>query len=151
MVRDISRNDDRDPLSGRFAFRHANTDAREDAVAEVKANALAAFGRLGQWGKVDLAYAAVLSRYAVAQIRAGRRVGAGQKKNDVLAGAWRDTSVQRRDRFVTKSGGWAEINIEDKLTPAPEQAAFRCDFPAWLATRNPRNRRIAESLCMGNS
>ncbi|HUE71208.1 MAG TPA: hypothetical protein VMP01_10015 [Pirellulaceae bacterium] len=135
----------------RFAFRHANKDAREDAVAEVVANALVAFVRLIERGKGSLAYPTVLARYAVAQIRAGRRVGSAQKKNDVLAGAWRDTSVQRLDRFDTKSRRWAEVVIEDKRTPVPEQAAFRCDFPAWLATHNPRNRRIAESLCMGNS
>ena len=28
--------------------------------------------------------------------------------------------------------------------------AFRCDFPAWLGTLSPRNRRIAQFLALGN-
>ena len=35
--------------------------------------------------------------------------------------------------------------------PVPDQAAFRCDFPAWLATHSLRNRRIAEALAVGHS
>lgn len=128
----------------RIAFRNVKKDTREEAVAEVVTNALVAFVRLVERGKGDLAYPTVLAHYAVAQIRVGRRVGSGQKKNDVLAGAWRDTPVQRLDRR-------AEVVIEDNRTPVPEQAAFRYDFPAWLATHSPRNRRIAELLCMGNS
>ncbi|HUE69715.1 MAG TPA: hypothetical protein VMP01_02405, partial [Pirellulaceae bacterium] len=138
----------------RFAFRHIKKDSRDDAVAEVVANALVAFVRLVERGKGRLAYPTVLARYAVAQIRAGRRVGSGQKKNDVLAGMAGNRhgiSVHRLDRFDSQSGRWVEVTLEDKRTPVPEQAAFRCDFPAWLATHTPRNRRIAESLSLGAS
>ncbi|MHC4407035.1 MAG: hypothetical protein ACYTG0_46070, partial [Planctomycetota bacterium] len=39
-----------------FAFRHLAEEAREEAVAETVANALLAYLRLFQQGKVDLAY-----------------------------------------------------------------------------------------------
>ena len=32
----------------------------------------------------------------------------------------------------------------------PDIVAFRCDFGAWLAQLPRRNRRIAESLAIGN-
>jgi len=60
----------------RLAFRHLRPEAREDAIAECVANALVAFARLVQLGKVDLAYPTVLARYAVAQVNDGRKVGA---------------------------------------------------------------------------
>jgi hypothetical protein len=138
----------------RFAFRHFRYDAREEAVAEAVANALVAFVRLVQRGKLDVAYPSALARYAVAQIRVGRLVGSSQAKNDVLARlAHRGDGsfVQRLDHFDARSGRWVEAVLEDKRTPVPEQAAFRVDFPAWLATHSPRNRRIAHWLSLGHS
>ena len=138
----------------RFAFRKLDANSGEEAVAEVVANALVAYARLVELGKEDLAYPTVLARYAVAQIRAGRHVGSGQKKNDVLAGiAGRSHGVIAESlyRFDAKTGRWVEATVEDKRTPVPDQAAFRCDFPAWLATHAPRDRQIAESLSMGHS
>jgi hypothetical protein len=138
----------------RFAFRNLGADACEEAVAEAVANAFVAYARLVELGKEDLAYPTVLARYAVAQIRAGRRVGSGQKRNDVLAGiGGRSEGIVMESlyRFDTKSNRWVEATIEDRRTPVPDQAAFRCDFPAWLATHSPRDRQIAESLSMGHS
>jgi len=138
----------------RFAFRKLDADSGEEAVAEAVASALVAYARLVESGKEDLAYPTVLARYAVAQIRAGRRVGSGQKKNDVLAGIagrCHGVLVESLYHYDAKTSKWVEATVEDKRTPVPDQAAFRCDYPVWLATHAPRDRQIAESLSMGHS
>ncbi len=137
-----------------FAFRFLLLEAREEAVAETIANVLVAYARLVERGRRDQAYPSVLTRYAVAQIRSGRRVGTKLNRHEVLC-----RGAQSKQRFHVAqlrdsrhdNGDWNEFIAEDRRTPVPEQAAFRCDFPAWLATHSPRNRRIAERLAAGDS
>ena len=57
----------------RGAFAHLNPEARQDMIQEVIANALVAYARLYQQGRVALAYPTVLARYGVAQVRDGRQ------------------------------------------------------------------------------
>lgn len=138
----------------RLVFRHLDPEAREDAVEETIANALVAFVRLVQLQKTDVAYPSALARYAVAQIHDGRRVGNRLNVRDVLspyAQKQKDIQVERLDRFDKEDDCWVEAVVEDHRTPVPEQAAFRCDFPAWLASLPRRNRRIAVSLSLGHS
>lgn len=140
--------------SARVAFRHLGEEAQEDAIAETVANALVAYVRLFEQGKIDLAYPTVLARYAIAQINSGRRVGNHLNTKDVLAEAARKRhgfTVESLNRFDKHVGEWIEAVIEDTRTPVPDQAAFRCDFPEWLTTHSPRNRRIAEALALGRS
>jgi hypothetical protein len=42
-----------------------------------------------------------------------------------------------------------ESLTDDHSTPIPEQVHFRIEFPRWLETQTPRNRRIAETLSVG--
>lgn len=138
----------------RIAFRHLTPEARENAVQEVIANALVAFVRLVQRQKIDLAYPTVLARYAVAQFHDGRRVGNRLNVKDVLsayAQRQKGITVERLDQFDKEENQWAEAIVEDHRTPVPEQVAFRCDFPAWLATLSRRDRRIAEALSLGHN
>jgi hypothetical protein len=58
-----------------YAFRHLRSTAREEFVAEVIANAFAAFRRLVVRDKAALAYPTVLARFAIQQVRQGRRLG----------------------------------------------------------------------------
>ena len=44
-----------------------------------------------------------------------------------------------------------EFIVEDRRTPVPDQAAFRCDFPKWLNNLTCQKRQIAEKLAVGNS
>src|SRR6185369_9674461 len=76
-----------------ISFRHLNAEAHEEAVQEVIANAVVAYQRLVELNKTDVAYASVLARYGVAQVRAGRRVGASLNICDVTSGY-----CQRRKR-----------------------------------------------------
>ena len=136
------------------AFRHLGAEAREDAVAEIVANAYAAYVRLVARGKADLAYPTVLARFAINQFHAGRRVGSRFTIRDVMSkAAQRRHSfvVGRLDRFHEATGEWIEAVVEDTTTPVPDQAAFRCDFPAWLRNQKRRNRRIAEALSLGHT
>ena len=118
--------------SAHAAFRHLDEEAQEEAVAETIANALVAYVRLYEQRKPHLAYPTVLVRYAVAQIRGGRRVGNHLNSNDVLAEV-----AQKRHGLVVErlypsfdedAGEWIEATIEDTQTPVPDKAAFRCDF-----------------------
>jgi hypothetical protein len=138
----------------RMAFRHLGAEAREEAIAEVTANAYAALHRLVERGKLNVVFATVLVRFAIRQFHSGRRVGSRFTVRDVTSAAAQRRHcfcVERIDRNDPASGEWVEAVVEDTATPVPEQAAFRCDFPAWLARQKPRNRRIAEALSLGHT
>jgi len=136
------------------AFQYRDSEAREDAVHEIIANAVVAFARLVQLGKADLAYPTVLARYGVAQLRGGRRVGNHMRIGEVLsdyAQRKKGFVVERLDSFHKESGQWLEAIVEDARTPVPDQVAFRIDFPNWLKSQTKRNRRIAEALAVGGT
>jgi hypothetical protein len=134
------------------SFRHLHGDSYDDAVEEVIANACVAYKRLVDLGRTDVAFPTVLARYGVAQRNDGRRVGTRQCVRDVLsphAQKKKRFVVERLDRFDHEEGEWVEAVVEDYRTPVAEQAAFRCDFPAWLESQSKRERRIAEALAIG--
>ena len=138
----------------RAAFRHLNAEAHDDCVAEIVASAYVAYARLVRLGKAEVAYPTVLARFAIAQFHSGRRVGTRTNTHDVTSRA-----AQRRHGFIVESlgrvdestGAWVDAVCDDMATPVPDQAAFRCDFPAWLRTQKPRHRRIAEVLLLGHT
>tara|TARA_R110000868_G_scaffold400484_1_gene675029 strand:- start:26936 stop:27601 length:666 start_codon:yes stop_codon:yes gene_type:complete len=136
-----------------FAFRALRTEAKEEAVAEAIANAFVAYNRLIEQGKGSKIYPSVLTRYAVAQIRSGRKVGTSLNSNCVLSDAARQKHSLHIDRldYCAKCGEWFDFVVEDRRTPVPEQAAFRCDFPGWLDTLSPQKRQIAEKLAVGDT
>jgi hypothetical protein len=138
----------------RYAFRKLKPEAREEAVEEVVASACCAFARLAELGKTDIAYPSVLTHFGIKQFLDGRRVGNRMRRRDVLspyAQRKKGIIVEHLDRFDTGEGVWLEAVVEDDRTPVLDQVAFRIDFPTWLATRSPRNRRIAEALALGHS
>ena len=138
----------------RLAFRNLQPQDREEATSEVLCNAFCAFRRLTRLGKQHLAFATPLARFAVAHFRAGRRVGSKLNSNDVAS-----IVNQRQHRFSLRSlqaglseeGVWIEILADNKLTPVPDQVAFRIDFPAWLRVLNRCDRALAKFLALGNS
>jgi len=86
----------------RCVFRHLDAEARQETVQEVIANALVAFVRLVQLGKVSLAYPTVLARYAVAQVNEGRKVGNHLNVQDVSSAYCqrrKKISMERLDHF----------------------------------------------------
>jgi hypothetical protein len=139
--------------AARFSFRHFHSDAREEAIQEVVANAAVACERLHSLGKADLAYPSVLARYGIAKTRAGYKTGSQLNCHDVhsrYARLKKGFKVESLQRLNPRTGTWAELLVEDRRTPPPDQAAFRIDFPAWLARRSRRDRRVAASLARGD-
>lgn len=130
-------------------------EARADAIQEIVANAAVAYARLAQLGKESLAYPTPLATYAVAQYRAGRRVGNRLNVREVLspyAQQRKRFTVESLDRFDEDEGTWEEAVVQDtRNSPVPDIVSFRVDFPTWLATHTNRNRRIAESLALNRS
>ena len=136
------------------AFRGWDPEAREDAVTEIIAGSFVAFSQLAAQGKLAVAFATPLARFAIKQFRVGRRVGSRSTVRDVLSPVAlhrRRFVVERFEAFDPTTDEWVEAIVDDTLTPVPDQAAFRCDFPAWLATRSRRTRRIAEALALGHT
>jgi len=124
---------------------------REEFRAEVAANAFAAFARLVERGLEGVIYATPLAKYAVRHVRAGRVSGGSRNSKDVMsahAQHRRGFSVARLDPHDVK---WEESLLDDRRTPVADQAAFRIDFPAWLATLDAKRQRIAESLAVGDA
>ncbi len=135
-------------------FRHLPAAAREEAVAEVLADAVLAYVRLESLGKTDLAYPTVLARYAVGCYRDGRRVGGQSNANDVMSGRClrrNGVVVQSLHRRDHRSGTWREIVVQDCRTTPAEIAATRIDFAAWLKSLSTRDRQIAERLAVGET
>ena len=137
----------------RISFRHLGPEAREEAVQAVVCNACCAMARLAELGKLDLAYATVLARYGVSQVRDGRMTGGHLNCKDVMSSycqARKGLTVERLDHYDHNEECWLEILIPDQTCTPAELAASRIDFPAWLKTLKPRDRRIAHFLALGN-
>ena len=137
----------------RVAFRHLDPEAREEAVQEVIANACRAYKRLVELGKTDIAYAGALARYGVAQVKDGRRVGGRLNVRDISSEYCqrrKNVTVERLDKF-DKEDGWQEIVVEDRHATPADIARIRIDFGSWLGTLRHRDRRIAETLSVGET
>ena len=140
--------------NARHRFCHFPREEREDLIAEAVALAFGMFVRLVERGKVELGYATPLAVYACRQVAVGRRLGSPLNTNDVGSTHCRRRKgvyMQRLDRYDTKYGEWREIVVEDKNSTPADVAAMRVDFAAWLETLPRRQRRIAETLAMGET
>ena len=93
-------------------------------------------------------------KYAVRQVRAGRRIGCRQNSQDILSPQIRrdhGLKIERIDRRDPQNGVWDQLLVEDHRTGPAEVAASRIDFSTWLQMLSKRNRRIARSLALGES
>ncbi len=117
-----------------FCFRNLPQEARDELVQETIANCYVACCRLAQRRRLAAAHPSPLVRYAVSQVRSGRRVGCRLNSHDVLseyAQRRKGFHVERLDHH-DEHGEWRAALVEDHHTPVDDQAAFRIDFPAWL-------------------
>jgi hypothetical protein len=133
----------------KVAFRNLDPEAREEAVQEVIANATVAYARLVELGKADVAYPTALARYAVAQVKDGRKVGNRLNIRDVTspyAQMRKGITVERLDHYDKRTGEWQEILVEDRNATPADVAATRIDFAAWLKSLPNRYRKIATTL-----
>ena len=135
-------------------LRHLRAEAREEFVAEVVARTYCAWCRLVEQGRPEIARPTPLVKYAVRQVRAGRRVGCRQNSQDILSTQIRGINgltIERIDRRDPQNGAWNELLVEDRKAGPAETAAARLDLSAWLRTLPKRNRKIATALALGES
>ena len=135
------------------AFRNRVRSAQELA-AEVVANAFCAYIQLVRRGKHDLAYPTPLAKFAIRQVRDGRRVGGRQNAQDILspcASRLHGFTVERFDQRDPQTGSWNEQLVEDRRAGPAQTAAARLDLAAWLRTLSKRNRKIAKALSVGET
>ena len=140
--------------SAQIAFRKVPPELKHDLIQEAVANSFVAFTRLVERGKADRALASPLARYAIAQVRVGRRVGNRLRISDVLsqyAQFRKQFVVERIDVFQDEEGAWTQMLVEDRRAGPAEIAACRIDFADWLRRLTARLRRIALALASGQT
>jgi hypothetical protein len=136
------------------AFRHLKPEARHDAVEEVLANAVAAYARLVELGKTDVAYPTPLARFGIRQTKDGRRVGKKRNVRDVSSTHCQQRKgvvLERLDRYDSDEGQWLEILVGDRRAGPAETAVARIDLHDWFGALPARDRKIAAALAVGNS
>jgi hypothetical protein len=124
------------------------------SIEERLANCYEAAYRLMLHGKESIIYPTVLAQYAIKQVRVGRKVGTQLNVNDISSSysqRRKTVKVDRLDRYDAGIQGWKEAIIEDRRTPVAEQVWFRIDFPVWLSSLSPRDRKIAQALAAGHT
>lgn len=138
----------------RTKLRHLNAEAREDAEAEIVANAACAYRRLFERGELERAFASTLVKYAILQFYSGHRTGGSKRTGDVYSPQARkkaEYELRRIDSTAQRDSEWKECLTDNRFTSIPEQVAFRIDFPTWLDSQSPRDKRVAERLSLGYS
>ena len=119
----------------KHAFRAVRRELREELVAEVVANSFIAYRRLVERDKADLAYPSVLARFAIKQVRVGRRVGNNLNVRDVTSHYCQRAKGVRLQRLTGAQdhcGRWQDIVVEDKTATPADIVATRIDFADWL-------------------
>src|ERR1700694_915532 len=140
--------------TAQISFRKVRPELRDDLIVEVVANAFVAYARLVERGQADRALPSPLARFAIAQVRAGRRVGNRLRIRDVMSGYAqfkKDFFVERLDSFDDEEDCWQEVVVEDKRATPADVAACRIDFAEWLRRLTVRLRKIALVLAAGET
>ena len=133
----------------RSAFRHLSGDDFDDAVQETVAHTCVAYVRLVRQNRPERAFPTALVRFAVAQIRDGRRVGNRVRGGDVLsprAPHRKAFVVERLNWWDRQRGEWLELTLADRRLPIPDQVCFRIDFQTWLERLNRQQRQVVTTL-----
>jgi len=135
------------------ACRGLGAEAKQEFVQSVVAAAYAAFDRLVELGKEDIAYPTPLAQYGIRHVRCGRSVGTRLNVRDIgsrYAQIARGFLVERLDRRYG-NGLWKEVLVEDHRAGPAETAAARIDLDDWFRLLPVRNRRIAWALASGDA
>jgi DNA-directed RNA polymerase sigma subunit (sigma70/sigma32) len=139
----------------RFAFRHVRGQDRQDLIQETIANAMVAFVRLVRRGRESVAHPSVLSKYAIRQIRDGRRVGNKLRINEMLSQYAQQhkgfPAPLHLDVYDPQDQEWTQRVVEDRTAGPADIACTRIDFSDWLDSLKRRDRRVAEFLANGET
>jgi hypothetical protein len=152
---------------GRIYFRHVKCPHRkEELLAEMRGLVWKWYVGLIRRGKNVLAFVSALATYAARAVHSGRRVCGHERKREVLSLVARRlhgfavealphaTSASHERLYASPHGQERLDAFEERLrdntqTPPDEQAAFRIDFPAWRRTHSERDRRLIDTLMLG--
>jgi hypothetical protein len=137
----------------RVTFHALDPEARAEAVQEGICNAMVAYVRLHEQGKVYKAFPSPLATYAARQVRVGRKVGGKLNVKDVSSPYCRrlkHVTLERLDRWDKEENAWREILVEDRHATPADVARVRLDFAAWLTSLPRRDRNVALDLAKGN-
>jgi hypothetical protein len=135
-----------------LAFRFAGDEAKDELVSEVVANVYCAFARLVERGLPHLAFPTALTRFAIRQIRSGRRVGTRLNAKDLSSLDRRRGATVRihsLHQFDPESRTWHEALVEHRHAGPADTAAARIDIAQWLARLPDDKRKFAEALSRG--
>ena len=138
-----------------ICFRKLRPDLRQEMVEEVIVNALAAYARLVERGKEELAFPSALGQSSPwRRSGQGRQVGTRLNVRDVTsryAQQKKGFHVERLDQFDVSDDEWKEVLIEDRRATPADIAASRIDFADWLGNMPALRRKIAQCLATGES
>ena len=118
------------------------------------ANCYVAYARLVELGKQDVAFPSALARFALAQVRTGRRVGNRLRIREVLshyAQHQKGFNVERLDYYDEEEECWQDVVVEDRRATPAEIAICRINFASWLRLLPSRQRKIALHLAGGET
>jgi hypothetical protein len=147
-----------------IAFRHIRCPAtRADKIAETIALAWKWFVRLHERGKDINEFMMPFVVLVARAVKSGRRIAGMERPKDLLS-----ERAQRQHGFkvealptsprasyearYSKPHGQQDYDaFEERLrdnavTPPPDAAAFRIDFPQWRLSRSDRDRRLIDVL-----
>ena len=138
----------------RIYFRDVRCAAkRADQIAETIALAWKWFVRLDRRGKDATQYVSAIATYAARAVKCGRRVAGMESAKDAL-----NARTQQRHGFHVEplpaimpmiAAPLTDALADNMVTPPPDAAAFRVDFPRWLGSLGDRDRRLAAALMVG--
>ena len=140
--------------TAQITFRKIRPELRDELIEEGVANCYVAYVRLIERGQADRALPSPLARFAIAQVRAGRRVGNRLRISDVLsnyAQYRKQFFVEPLDQYDEEEDCWQQVLIEDKRATPADVAACRIDFAEWLRRLTARLRKIALALASGET
>ena len=126
---------------------------RAECVAEAIALSWLWCLRLAAQGRDVARFPTAVATFAARAVRSGRRLTGQEKSKDTLSPVARYRhgfavcSLPARSSLF--GNAFDEALRDNTRTPPDEQAAFRADWPAWLATRSARDRRLIADLALG--
>jgi hypothetical protein len=136
---------------------------KEDRVAECVALAWQWFVSLSHRGKDVFAFPMAFAALVARAVKCGRRLCGRERARDVFSPlaqqrhgfrieALPSATRNPHEQLYADPHGQALLDAfeerlrDNTLTPVPDQAAFRIDFPNWLRTLTGRERRLIRAM-----
>jgi hypothetical protein len=150
-------------LHGHIYFRHLKSHRKADAIQEMRALAWLWYVRLINRGRDPQDFVATFVTLLARAVNSGRRLAGMAKAKDVM-----NPAAQKRHGFRVEAlpgstrtfhdhlyaspkgqelhDAFEERLCDNTVTPVVDQVCFRLDFPAWLETLTPRERRMIRAM-----